>query len=93
MHESGWEYGWEMVRVTGVCAVKVPEEPPAERPSEHVVSQEPLIHLEWPTRPHNITEPAQVEMCRQAFSHLLSASVTGAGARQLIAAADGLRPA
>lgn len=38
---------------------------------------EPLVHLEWLTRPYNISEPDQVEMCRQAFGNLLSASVTG----------------
>ena len=30
MHESGWWYGCEMVRLTGVVAVKLPDEPPAD---------------------------------------------------------------
>lgn len=45
---------------------------------------EPLVHLEWLTRPYNISEPDQVEMCRQAFSNLLSASVRGKEADELI---------
>jgi transcriptional regulator with XRE-family HTH domain len=53
---------------------------------------EPQVHLEWLTRPYNITEPDQVEMCRQAFANLLSASVTGDEVTRLIvAAADTLR--
>lgn len=28
-----------MARLTGVCAVKLPDEPPADVPSRHVVSQ------------------------------------------------------
>jgi hypothetical protein len=35
-------------------------------------------------RPYNIFEPDQVEMCRQAFSNLLSASATGLGAEAII---------
>jgi transcriptional regulator with XRE-family HTH domain len=50
------------------------------------------VHLEWLTRPYNIFEPGQVETCRQAFSNLLSASVEGSQARQLItSAASSLR--
>jgi hypothetical protein len=41
---------------------------------------------------YNIFEPDQVEMCRQACRNLLSASVTGDEARQLItSAASSLR--
>ena len=36
------------------------------------------------TRPYNVFEPDQVEMCRQAFSNLLSASATGLGAEAII---------
>ena len=49
---------------------------------------EPQVHLEWLTRPYNIFEPDQVEMCRQAFANLLAASVTGDEARRLIADAS-----
>jgi transcriptional regulator with XRE-family HTH domain len=54
---------------------------------------EPLVHLgSWLTRPYFIFEPDQVEMCRQAFSNLLGASVTGDEARRLIvAAAEAIR--
>lgn len=45
---------------------------------------DPLVHLDWLTRPYSIFEPEQVEMCRQAFSNLLSASATGEEARRLI---------
>jgi transcriptional regulator with XRE-family HTH domain len=58
---------------------------------DEVEGDEPLVHLgSWLTRPYSITEPDQVEMCRQAFANLLGASVTGDEARQLImdAAAD-----
>jgi transcriptional regulator with XRE-family HTH domain len=44
---------------------------------DDVQDGEPLVHLEWLTRPYNITEPGQVEMCRQAFANLLSASARG----------------
>lgn len=54
---------------------------------DEVEDDEPQVHLEWLTRPFNITEPDQVEMCRQAFANLLGASVTGERARELIAAA------
>jgi transcriptional regulator with XRE-family HTH domain len=61
---------------------------------DDVEGDDPQVHLEWLTRPYNITEPEQVEMCRQAFANLLSASVTGDEARRLItAAAADLRPA
>ena len=53
---------------------------------------EPLVHLEWLTRPYNIFEPEQVEMCRQAFSNLMAEAVKGGEARQLVAsAADSLK--
>lgn len=60
---------------------------------DEVEDGEPLVHLEWLTRPYNIIEPDQVEMCRQAFSNLLGASVTGAQARELvILATEEIRP-
>lgn len=43
------------------------------------------VHLEWLTRPYNIFEPDQVEMCRQAFSNLLGASVVASAAREVVA--------
>lgn len=52
---------------------------------DEVADGDPLVHLEWLTRPYNLTEPDQVEMCRQAFANLLDASVAGDAARQLIA--------
>lgn len=55
---------------------------------DDVEGGEPQVHLEWLTRPYNIFEPDQVEMCRQAFSNLLSASATGDEARRLIADAS-----
>jgi transcriptional regulator with XRE-family HTH domain len=55
---------------------------------EDVTDGEPMVHLEWLTRPYNLTEPDQVEMCRQAFSNLLGASVTGDAARELITSAS-----
>jgi transcriptional regulator with XRE-family HTH domain len=54
---------------------------------DEVKGDEPQVHLEWLTRPYNISEPDQVEMCRQAFANLLGASVTGGAARTLIATA------
>ena len=45
---------------------------------------EAQVHLEWLTRPYNIFEPEQVEMCRQAFSNLMAEAVTGEEARPLI---------
>jgi transcriptional regulator with XRE-family HTH domain len=61
---------------------------------DDVTDGEPQVHLEWLTRPFNIFEPDQVEMCRQAFANLLAASVTGDEARRLItAAAASLRDA
>ncbi len=59
---------------------------------DEVDGDEPQVHLEWLTRPYNIFEPAQVEMCRQAFSNLMAEAVTGDEARQLItSAASSLR--
>ena len=54
---------------------------------DDVEGGEAQVHLEWLTRPYNIFEPDQVEMCREAFSNLLSASATGEEARRMIAAA------
>ncbi len=54
---------------------------------DDVDGDEPRVHLEWLTRPYNVFEPDQVEMCREAFSNLLSASVAGEEARRLIVAA------
>jgi transcriptional regulator with XRE-family HTH domain len=51
---------------------------------DEVEDGEPRVHLEWLTRPYNIFDPDQVEMCRQAFSNLLSASVTGEEAAAVI---------
>lgn len=51
---------------------------------DEVTDGEPQVHLEWLTRPYNIFEPDQVEMCRQAFSNLLSASATGLEAEAII---------
>jgi hypothetical protein len=59
---------------------------------DEVDGDEPQVHLEWLTRPYNVTEPDQVEMCRQAFANLMGASVFGGEARRLIAeAGDDLR--
>jgi transcriptional regulator with XRE-family HTH domain len=54
---------------------------------DDVEGGEPQVHLEWLTRPYNIFEPDQVEMCRQAFSNLLGASARGEEAQRLITAA------
>ena len=54
---------------------------------DDVEGDEAQVHLEWLTRPYNIFEPEQVEMCRQAFSNLLGASAKGERARELIVAA------
>jgi hypothetical protein len=54
---------------------------------DEVDDGDPLVHLEWLTRPYNETEPEAVEMCRQAFANLLSASATGNDARRLISTA------
>jgi transcriptional regulator with XRE-family HTH domain len=54
---------------------------------DDVEDGEPQVHLEWLTRPYNIFEQEQVEMCRQAFSNLLGASATGEEVRRLITAA------
>ena len=54
---------------------------------DDVEGGEPQVHLEWLTRPYNIFEPDQVEICRQAYSNLLSASATGGEARRLITTA------
>jgi transcriptional regulator with XRE-family HTH domain len=51
---------------------------------DEVEGGEALVHLEWLTRPYNIFEPDQVEMCRRAFANLLAASATGDDARELI---------
>ena len=59
---------------------------------DEVEGDEPQVHLEWLTRPYNVFEPEQVEMCRQAFSNLMAEAVTGDEARQLItSAASSLR--
>jgi transcriptional regulator with XRE-family HTH domain len=59
---------------------------------DEVSGGDPLVHIEWLTRPYNEAEPEALEMCRQAFANLLGASVTGDEARRLIgAAADDLR--
>jgi transcriptional regulator with XRE-family HTH domain len=55
---------------------------------DEVEGDEPVVHLgSWLTRPYFITEPDQVEMCRQAFANLLGASISGEDARRLITAA------
>lgn len=60
---------------------------------DDVTDGEPQVHLEWLTRPYNISEPEQVEMCRVAFANLLAASVTGEQAQEIIRRATvGLRP-
>jgi transcriptional regulator with XRE-family HTH domain len=48
---------------------------------------QPQVHLEWLTRPYNIFEPDQVDMCRRAFSNLMAEAATGDEARTLITAA------
>jgi transcriptional regulator with XRE-family HTH domain len=54
---------------------------------DEVEDGDPLVHIEWLTRPYNESEPEAVEMCRRAFTNLLGASVTGNDARRLIGAA------
>jgi transcriptional regulator with XRE-family HTH domain len=54
---------------------------------DDVEDGDPLVHIEWLTRPYNETEPEAVETCRQAFTNLLSASATGNDAQRLISAA------
>lgn len=54
---------------------------------DEVEDDDPVVHLEWLTRPYNVTEPGQVETCRQAFANLLTAAAAGDEARRLIAAA------
>lgn len=54
---------------------------------DQVEDGDPLVHIEWLTRSYNETEPQAVEMCRQAFTNLLGASVTGNDARRIISAA------
>src|SRR5260370_13910061 len=54
---------------------------------DEVEDGDPLVHIEWLTRPYNESEPEAVEMCRRAFTSLLGASVTGNDARRLIGAA------
>jgi hypothetical protein len=56
---------------------------------DEVADGDPLVHIEWLTRPYNLDEPDQVEMCRQAFTNLLAASATGDDARRLITSAAG----
>lgn len=51
---------------------------------DQVEGDEPSVHLEWLTRPFNITDPGQVEECRVAFGNLLAASLTGADAEAVI---------
>ena len=59
---------------------------------DEVTDGEPQVHLEWLTRPYNITEHDQVETCRQAFGNLLAASGEGDAAREMITRArDSLR--
>jgi transcriptional regulator with XRE-family HTH domain len=54
---------------------------------DEIEDGDPLVHIEWLTRPYNETEPEAVEMCRKAFANLLGASATGDDARRLISAA------
>jgi hypothetical protein len=54
---------------------------------DDVTGGEPMVHLEWLIRQYNVTDPEQAEMCRRAFSNLISASVLAEEARLLIAAA------
>lgn len=54
---------------------------------DEVADGEPVVHLEWLTRPYDVTDPDQVEMCRVAFANLMSASVAGGQALELIRAA------
>ena len=54
---------------------------------DEVRDGDPLVHVEWLTRPYNESEPEAVEMCRRAFANLLGASVTGDAARRLISRA------
>lgn len=56
---------------------------------DEVAGGEPLVHIEWLTRPYNEDAPEAVETCRQAFAGLMGASVAGDGARALIRAATG----
>lgn len=54
---------------------------------DNVEDGQPQVHLEWLTRPYDIFDPQQIEMCRQAFTNMLTESVTGNQARDLIASA------
>lgn len=54
---------------------------------DEVADGDPQVHLEWLTRPYNITDAEQVEMCREAFANLLGASVEGDEAHSVIATA------
>jgi hypothetical protein len=54
---------------------------------DEIEDGDPLVHIEWLTRPYDETESEAVETCRQAFANLLGASVTGNHARRLISAA------
>jgi transcriptional regulator with XRE-family HTH domain len=59
---------------------------------DDIAGDEPLVHVEWLTRPIDDSEPDQVEMCRQAFANLMHASAVGDDARELIRRAiDSLR--
>lgn len=59
---------------------------------DEVSDGDPLVHIEWLTRPYNEIGPDQVEMTRRAFANLMDASVAGDEARRLITgAADDLR--
>ena len=59
---------------------------------DEVEDGDPLVHLEWLTRPYNITEPQQVAECQVAFENLMLASVTGTEAEAIIQRAlDDLR--
>lgn len=40
---------------------------------DKVEDGDPLVHIEWLTRPYNESEPETVETCRRAFTNLLSA--------------------
>jgi len=54
---------------------------------DEVADGKPMVHVEWLTRPYNIIETEQVEMCRRMFGILLDSSLREDGARALIAAA------
>lgn len=59
---------------------------------DEVSGDDPLVHIEWLTRPYNEDSPEAVDACRRAFANLMDASVAGDEARRLITAAvDDLR--